>query len=1520
MASRYCPGHCGHIELPVPVLNPILFSVAYKILRSLCFNCHSFRIKGGVVTFGIIARQLELIQRGLVVEAMNVRADDIAKPLPPWDGKEDMSTLAQSKRNEIMQVAFANVTTRCPCCMAYSPSLTQFQRSRVLARPMDKSIVEKNLARHVRIHANVFEQPSWSSDVSVVGAVADAEDADVIMNNDDDDDENNNNVDDEEKFASVNRWITPLEIKEHFRRAWIRNAQFCKAFWSYLIRRDNDGCLERRPCSPEIFLVECLVVPPSRFRPPGLGMATGRMAEHSQNSHLNRVLSEINDILHEDVGSGAHVTSWAQLQVAVGGFFNATTLSKKVAYAPGVKQVLEKKEGLFRRNMMGKRVNFAARTVISPDPYIETDEIGIPLVFAKKLTFPTPVTWLNRDQMEQAVINGPDVYPGATAVEKDGNVRSLAMLKKDARIALAKTLLEQNPEHPESSAVVHAHVRSGDMVLLNRQPSLHKPSMMGHKVKVLGEERTLRMHYANCNTYNADFDGDEMNIHLPQVLGAKTDLRFVATCRDQYLGPKDGAPLRGLIMDHVLSGVVLTMKDTFFKRGDFQLLFYSAVYAVRPTADLKMLPPAILKPYPLWTGKQVVSAVVMHILEGKPLFNYSGGARIKGDMWGPSGKEEGTVLFRGGELLTGVIDKSQCGSSTNGLIHSCYTLYGGDVAERLLTCLGRLFTKFLQLHGFTCGMDDFIMLKDTEKQRVGILETALKVSEGAAKRFLEVSAATEASRPELMDGLRGRLVKNPADETRLDSVMKEVSHRMTSDIVNMSVPSGMVKPFPRNNFYMMVATGSKGSTVNYSMVSCCLGQMELEGKRVARMASGRTLPSFAPFEVDIVAGGFIGQRFLTGIRPQEFYFHCMAGREGLIDTAVKTSRSGYLQRCIIKHLETLRVAYDGTVRDNDDSVVQFNYGEDGLDPTHHGGVFNLGLWKQNSQVARERLKNAKHLLDRPFHPEVEKYLKEFRTDSNYFAGHKLVQRSNVVAPGGLLERLPSAKLGVVSDRFLSELHSNGAAKDPAFFKMMLLNYMRCQAPPGEAVGVLAGQSIGEPSTQMTLNTFHLAGLGDVNVTLGIPRLRELLMSATRPKIPSMVIPFRSDVSKEEINRVKKVWMNGALSSVVDEVVCSRVLPSGASNAVLTVIYIKFDEQAYSEYGMEWNDIIAVVRDQLSVRLCAAIVKDVKNKRGRSIVTRSSTISVAADMADDADAEDAEDDEGVAEDGARAASDEEDEERAVADVVEKDDEGDGFDGQNQDDFVDKESMAAPSGKFSVATELAGTMDADGFFSESIPSKPDFSKTGIVSLVGIASNEKAKVMRIRVANNLRGTQVLVSSIAERVVQEQNLRTLPGITRCVFSDADAKKPAQLVTEGCNIPFVAKWGHVLDLSQLKCNDIHHMIEVYGIEAARNALVEEIASVFKPYGINVGFRHLSLIADYQTFHGRFRGFNRNKMDSHKNSPLLCMSFETTTQFATSAAIYGRMDDCTAPAAQLCVGILPTVGSGCMSLLQPIEL
>ncbi|CAM9184875.1 unnamed protein product [Hapterophycus canaliculatus] len=681
---------------------------------------------------------------------------------------------------------------------------------------------------------------------------------------------------------------------------------------------------------------------------------------------------------------------------------------------PGLRQqVLEKKEGLFRKHMMGKRVNYACRSVISPDPYLGTTEIGIPLRFAKELTYPQPVADWNVEAMRKLVENGSGVYPGANFVEdSSGKMLHLDRLSELKRRGVAARLLSvpgqkvrPDPDEGERATGeivpmkryrrVWRHLHDGDCMLVNRQPTLHKPGIMAHRVRVLRNPgyQTIRMHYANCNTYNADFDGDEINCHLPQNELAKAEANLLAFTDEQYLVPTNGKPLRGLIQDHVDAGVKMCSKDCFFTRGEYQQLLYQALSGlpgleiVPPTDDITTLPPAILKPQQRWTGKQVMSTILKHLTAGLPQLNLDGKSKTPKVAFGEA-EQEHLIIFREGELLQGVLDKGAFGSTEFGLVHAVHELYGPTAAGKLLTALGRVLTIFLQSSGHTCGIEDLTLTAEAEASRREIIRKSAGIGQRSMRDLLnvqdggggqdeklkdsngsahskDVESTEEEGAPlaeEEVESIRQRTAAFLLGEGR-DDRLAEIDRKMqsdlspvSSDIIKACLPGGQAKPFPHNCFSLMVLTGAKGSMVNHSQVSCALGQQALEGRRVPVMVSGKSLPSFQAFEPSPRANGFITDRFLTGIRPQDYYFHCMAGREGLVDTAVKTSRSGYLQRCLVKHLEELKVGYDNTVRDGEGCVHQFLYGEDGVDTTQTKYLSSkqLGFLAQNHQALRHK--------------------------------------------------------------------------------------------------------------------------------------------------------------------------------------------------------------------------------------------------------------------------------------------------------------------------------------------------------------------------------------------------------------------------------------------------------------------------------------------------------------------------------------------------------------------------------------
>lgn len=786
----------------------------------------------------------------------------------------------------------------------------------------------------------------------------------------------------------------------------------------------------------DMFFIRDVVVPPNRYRPEAK-TGDGEIAEAQQNSLYKQILTHCEQLnqIRKDMSNSTTSSSgrrrdfndlqnvWVRLQDAVNALIDRDRNPVQGAAGKqnedGIKQLLEKKDGLFRKNMMGKRVNFAARSVISPDPNIETNEIGVPPVFAKKLTYPEPVTNHNFYELKEAVLNGVDKWPGAAAIENEnGQVISLRTKNFEERQALANQLLAPSNTNVTGARnkKVYRHLNNGDIVIMNRQPTLHKPSMMGHRARVLPGEKTIRMHYANCNTYNADFDGDEMNMHFPQNEIARAEALQIADTDHQYLVATSGKPLRGLIQDHLSMGVWLTNRDTLFDREDYHQLLYSCL---RPedsqTSSDRILTvtPVIIKPKAMWTGKQVITSVLKNLKpDGHPGLTLTGKSQTAASRWGEN-SEEGVVMFQDGELLCGILDKAQLGPSNGGFVHSVYEAYGHTIAGRLLSVLGRLLTKFLHMRAFTCGMDDLLLTKKGDEDRREKLKDVNSIGLEVAAKYVTLDDTNLDSNTSELQSRLEDVMRDDEKQAGLDTVVNSRTSILSSEITAACLPAGLVKPFPKNQMQAMTTSGAKGSSVNANLISCNLGQQVLEGRRVPTMVSGKTLPCFKPFETNVRAGGYITDRFLTGIKPQEYYFHAMAGREGLIDTAVKTSRSGYLQRCLIKGMEGLKVEYDTSVRDSDGSMVQFLYGEDGLDVTKQKHLTDFKFLAENFLSLFAQL-NVREEFSKIVNEEVSEWQKEARR----------IARKTGVTDGidpVLAHFNPGSKLGSTSVAFATAL-------------------------------------------------------------------------------------------------------------------------------------------------------------------------------------------------------------------------------------------------------------------------------------------------------------------------------------------------------------------------------------------------------------------------------------------------------------------------------------------------------------------
>eukprot|EP00250_Pteridium_aquilinum_P003381 c13694_g1_i1 orf=235-4305(+) len=1237
-ATLQCPGHFGHIDLALPVYNPLVFTPLVKILKHICLFCHHFKMdKKKVQRY---ADQLELLHHGQEVEASSIfvnieeesLTDDNVETLNDFDTvKEEVldtkfrtSGVLNAIKDLLKKFMEDMPKTKCENCEAHVPILRSEGVGKIFQLPMQKSKLSSNIMSGHRLDmASIIDEASdneenFDAHDPSTGheKIAPDQDADRILTAVQGLEMSNSDL------CGQLRYLTTFEVKVHIRRLWEKEKRMCSLIWD--AQNSYDDVWNKKFAGSSDFFLESVLVPPNRFRPPN--KMQGTILEHPMNvlyADLLQANMNLMNVLRDGSSkyktealaaiNSAQVTSlWLSLQNCMNKLIDSSTAIGKKSEQSGVRQLLEKKDGLFRMNLMGKRVNYSCRSVISPDPYIAVNEIGIPPYFATRLTYPEKVTHWNVDKLREAVSNGALVYPGATHVEDElGVVVSLNNVPQSQRLALSKTLLSTpssttgstggggNPDSVKvTGKVVYRHLRDGDVLLVNRQPTLHKPSLMGHIARVLKGEKTLRLHYANCSTYNADFDGDEMNVHFPQDEAGRAEAYQIVNANQQYVVPTSGNPIRGLIQDHIVSGTLLTKKDTFLTKEDYQELVYSACISSTPATYLKgqgqpkvgviehdrpiiTLAPAILKPKRLWTGKQVISTILGYVTSGRSPYTLKNTGKVSGEYWGRNNGES-KLRIRKNELLHGVIDKAQFGKY--GLVHAFKELYGADAAGQLLSIFSRLFTSFLQIYGFTCGISDLLLVPEGEQHRQIKLAATQELGLRVHKRFVGLDDDLNSSAEDLKLEIENSLqTKGASANAYLDRLMSSAMNVVTSEVNNALFPRGLLKPFPHNCLSLMTTTGAKGGLVNFTQISSLLGQQELEGKRVPRMSSGKTLPCFPPWDTTARAGGFISDRFLSGLRLQEYYFHCMAGRDGLVDTAVKTSRSGYLQRCLIKNLECLRVHYDYSVRDSDGSIIQFRYGEDGVDVMKTNYLTQFKVLAANQTLLSQRI-GADY-----FKAETDgQHLQEDRESPFDMVSESFDKQLNDF-------------MRMLSKRKRKALQFSKHKERSEFKHLMKLNFISSCAEPGEPVGVLAAQSIGEPSTQMTLNTFHLAGRGEMNVTLGIPRLREIFMTAARKiSTPVMTCPLQLGKTREDGERLAAQLRRVRLVDVIEKLEVGVVpfsLHHGRMRKVYNIKLTFHSNDRYPPYlQLEMHEFESALRHQF--------VPTITKELGKAVAFRS----------------------------------------------------------------------------------------------------------------------------------------------------------------------------------------------------------------------------------------------------------------------------------------------------------------------------
>ena len=913
---------------------------------------------------------------------------------------------------------------------------------------------------------------------------------------------------------------------------------------------------------PEWMICQVLAVPPPQVRP-----SIKHDAQQRSEDDLTHIIINIikaNKMLQEKIEQNSAsnvIDDWTTVLQ----YYIATLVDNKI---PGVaavaqrsgrplkaiKERLNGKSGRVRGNLMGKRVDFSARSVITPDPNLSINELGVPLKVAKNLTKPVIVTAKNKNYLRKLILNGPDVHPGAKIYErKNGDCISLRYVDRDS-INL------------ELGDIVHRHMLDGDAILFNRQPTLHRMSMMCHIVRVMYKGDTFRMNVADTKPYNADFDGDEMNLHMPQDDESEIELKTLAAVKYQIISPANNKSIVGIFQDSLLSSYLFTRESINFNSRTAMNLM-----AHLKTIDLKK----INFDEQVHSSFSLLSQIIPNITLKYKTKQYSETEDYN--------KSNNVLEINKGTIKRGHVEKSILGDTTRGLIHRIYNDYDVDAACDFINNLQDIVTEYMKIHGYSVGISDLIADKETND----------KINETINKKKIEVKSLIDETHLGIFDNKTGRSNVDEF-ETRINNILNKASFE-AGKLGRQNLDS-------TNRFVIIVNAGSKGSDLNISQMISCLGQQNVDGKRIPYGYEDRTLPHYTKYDDSPNARGFVESSFIGGLNPDELFFHAMGGRVGLIDTACKTSQTGYIQRRLIKGLEDLMVHYDMTVRNNKNKIIQYSYGDDNFDPvrveSQQVPFVNMtieeiyGHYQMPNDYSKDSLYGT--LYTKQAYSKFKRQKTELDKKCKYYIDFILKARDDVIAK--IFNRIykPSVNVPVSFTHIINNIAGNQEENviiditplevfeiiEANFEKLNMLNYCKpnelfkvlyyyylspkdllmhkrltrksvdllitiinnaykkALVAPGEMVGMIAAQSIGEPTTQLTLNTFHFAGVASKsNVTRGVPRIEEILSLSDNPKSLSCTIylnkldSYDQNKTKAYISKIENTKLRSLVESI-----------------------------------------------------------------------------------------------------------------------------------------------------------------------------------------------------------------------------------------------------------------------------------------------------------------------------------------------------------------------------------------------------
>jgi DNA-directed RNA polymerase II subunit RPB1 len=1229
---------------------------------------------------------------------------------------------------------------------------------------------------------------------------------------------------------------------------------------------------------PEWMLLTVLPVPPPAVRP-----SVKHDAQQRSEDDLTHIYSNIiktNNVLKEKMAvvetQPTVIEGWSQiLQHSIAMIVNNKIKGvSPMAQRSGrplqcIMGRLNSKNGRIRGNLMGKRVDFSARSVITGDPNLSIKQLGIPLKIAKNITKPITVNDRNREYLLKLVQNGPDVYPGAKILER----------KNGEHISLR--YVDRGSVRLDNGDIVHRHMLDGDAVLFNRQPSLHRMSMMCHIAKIMQVGDTFRMNVGDTKPYNADFDGDEMNMHMPQNVLAETELRHLAAIPYQIISPAGNSPIIGIYQDSLLGSYRLT-------RPDIKM-------SARDAMNLLMMFPRVNVAALREKGSVLSSFDVLSQIFPPMTMVYKTKLFEEGQDFATSNH---VLEIRNGKLHRGQFIAPVCKS----ILHRICNDFGNMTCANFNDDLQNIVTEYMKSSSYSVGISDLIANKKTQEEIIHVINS----------QKLDVKS--------LIDKVHLGIFDNPSANTNMVEFETKVNN-LLNKATEQSGKIGRKSLSKDNRFLMIVESGSKGSLINISQMIACLGQQNVDGKRIPYGFENRTLPHFNKFDDSPQARGFVENSYISGLTAPELFFHAMGGRIGLIDTAVKTSQTGYIQRRLIKGLEDLKVEYDMTVRNSMGKIVQFAYGDDGFDSTkvenqsipligmslediymHYDipGVNNehdakvavytkSTIARMNKQRA-DTMAKCKRYIDKMVaaRDDVVARIFKYRNDNTV---HLPVAFQNMVvnvqgqlglSANSAVDITPLEAFDLIEEYF-TKMNTIHYAKTNPLFEILYFFYLtprdllahkhfhrkalilllenihlkfkEALVHPGEMVGVIAGQSIGEPTTQLTLNTFHLAGVASKsNVTRGVPRIEEILRLTKNPKNPSLTVALKpvDEQDQDKATNYSNMLEHTRLVDVVKSIqICFDPLERESNIE---------EDRALLEQYYEFEDLL---------QECAANAAEASPLTG--VVQKSKWIV-----------------------------------RMEIDPVV---------------LLDK-NITMDDIHFAISNSQHGN-DITCVYSDYNMDKLVF-RIRMNSAVFNKTKKRGAVESLDQSDEI----YMLKNFQDTLLNNIVLRGVSGIKNVMarkLQNAVIKEDGKFVkkdtwvldTTGTNLLDVLELDFI-DYKRTYSNDIREVFDVLGIEAARQMIYNELTEVMEFSDVYINYHHTSLLCDRMTCNKDMVAIFRSGILSDNIGPIAKSTFEVHTEVLLDAARHGEFDHMRGVSANVMCGQYGYYGTSAFGLVLDI--